>query len=152
MTAFSVMAAATSGALGEQIASTMFPIADDVKVQVEFYPALVAAYRLVGYETRMLRREDFNNDRVDAGDIGSGHTVTAIYEMTPKGAPVQTNDPLRYKTNNEPDTYTTPTGEYAFVKIRYKLPTEATSRLVTQPVTSANEVSDISAASKRLTW
>ena len=74
-----------------------------------------------------------------------GHTVTAIYEMTPKGAPGQTNDPLRYETNNDPDTARSSTGEYAFVKIRYKLPSEATSRLVTQPVTPANETASASA-------
>jgi Ca-activated chloride channel homolog len=130
----------------QEATASLFTIAKDVKIQVEFNPARVSEYRLIGYETRHLNNEDFNNDRVDAGDIGSGHTVTAIYEMTPKGAPGQTNDPLRYKTNNDPDTYTTSTGEYAFVKIRYKLPSEATSRLVTQPVSDRNSVADIAAA------
>ena len=125
--------------LVQEATASLFTIAKDVKIQVEFNPAIVSEYRLIGYETRHLNNEDFNNDRVDAGDIGSGHTVTAIYEMTPKGAPGQTNDPLRYETNSEPDTYTKSTGEYAFVKIRYKLPNEATSRLVTQPVTPAND-------------
>jgi Ca-activated chloride channel homolog len=92
-----------------------------------------------------LNNEDFNNDRVDAGDIGSGHTVTAIYEMTPKGAPGQTNDPLRYDAEAAKPAATND-GEYAFVKIRYKLPNEATSRLVTQPVTASNEVKDIASA------
>ncbi len=132
--------------LVQEATASLFTIAKDVKIQIEFNPARVSEYRLIGYETRHLNNEDFNNDRVDAGDIGSGHTVTAIYEMTPKGAPGQTNDPLRYKTGNEPDTYTTSTGEYAFVKIRYKLPTEATSRLVTQPVTDQNAVADIAQA------
>ncbi len=132
--------------LAQEATASLFTIAKDVKIQVEFNPARVSEYRLIGYETRHLNNEDFNNDRVDAGDIGSGHTVTAIYEMTPKGAPGQLNDPLRYKTNNEPDTYTTSTGEYAFVKIRYKLPNEATSRLVTQPVTDQNAVADLAAA------
>ena len=132
--------------LVQEATASLFTIAKDVKIQVEFNPARVSEYRLIGYETRHLNNEDFNNDRVDAGDIGSGHTVTAIYEMTPKGAPGQLNDPLRYKTNNEPDTYTTSTGEYAFVKIRYKLPNEATSRLVTQPVTDQNAVADLAAA------
>jgi Ca-activated chloride channel homolog len=132
--------------LVQEATSSLFTIAKDVKIQVEFNPARVSEYRLIGYETRHLNNEDFNNDRVDAGDIGSGHTVTAIYEMTPKGAPGQTNDPLRYKTNNEPDTYAASTGEYAFVKIRYKLPAEAASRLVTQPVTDQNVVADVAQA------
>ncbi len=132
--------------LVQEATASLFTIAKDVKIQVEFNPARVSEYRLIGYETRHLNNEDFNNDRVDAGDIGSGHTVTAIYEMTPKGAPGQTNDPLRYQTNNEPDTARTSTGEYAFVKIRYKLPTEATSRLVTQPVMEGNEIADLATA------
>ena len=126
--------------------STLFPIAKDVKIQVEFNPRRVAEYRLIGYETRALAREDFNNDRVDAGEIGSGHSVTAIYEITPKGAP-QMIDDLRYgeaKTDN-------PAGianaeEYAFVKIRYKLPDEDVSKLITTPVTEANAVSTFDAA------
>ncbi|TIQ24157.1 MAG: DUF3520 domain-containing protein, partial [Mesorhizobium sp.] len=73
----------------------LFTIAKDVKIQVEFNPAAVSEYRLVGYETRALKREDFNNDRVDAGDIGSGHSVTAIYEITPKGSGAEQVDPLR---------------------------------------------------------
>jgi Ca-activated chloride channel family protein len=132
--------------LVQEATASLFTIAKDVKIQVEFNPARVSEYRLIGYETRALANEDFNNDRVDAGDIGSGHTVTAIYEMTPKGAPGQLNDPLRYQTNNEPDTFTTSTGEYAFVKMRYKLPNENTSRLVTQPVTDQNAVTDIAQA------
>ena len=81
--------------LVQDASSTLFPIAKDVKIQVEFNPAAVSEYRLIGYETRALNREDFNNDRVDAGEIGSGHSVTAIYEITPKGAPRQIDD-LRY--------------------------------------------------------
>ena len=71
--------------LVDEMGGTLFPIADDVKVQIEFNPAYVAEYRLIGYETRMLRREDFNNDKVDAGEIGSGHTVTALYEIVAPG-------------------------------------------------------------------
>ena len=82
--------------LVDEVSSTLFPIAKDVKIQVEFNPAMVAEYRLIGYETRLLQREDFNNDKVDAGDIGSGHTVTAIYEVTPVGSPKFVED-LRYK-------------------------------------------------------
>jgi Ca-activated chloride channel homolog len=131
--------------LVQEATASLFTIAKDVKIQVEFNPARVSEYRLIGYETRALRNEDFNNDRVDAGDIGSGHTVTAIYEMTPRGVSGQ-NDPLRYQTNNEPDAATASTGEYAFVKMRYKLPTENTSRLVTQPVTDTNAVAEIAQA------
>ena len=131
--------------LVQESTASLFTIAKDVKIQVEFNPARVSEYRLIGYETRALANEDFNNDRVDAGDIGSGHTVTAIYEVTPKGAPGQTNDPLRYQIEKE--TKGDPAGELAFVKIRYKLPNESTSRLVTQPVTDANAVDDIAKAS-----
>jgi Ca-activated chloride channel family protein len=121
--------------LVEEATSSLFPIANDVKIQVEFNPAAVSEYRLIGYETRLLNREDFNNDRVDAGDIGAGHTVTAIYEVTPKDSKGQLIDPLRYGTaGNSPEL----SNEYAFVKIRYKLPGESESRLITQPVTPAN--------------
>jgi Ca-activated chloride channel homolog len=133
--------------LVQEATASLFTIAKDVKIQVEFNPARVSQYRLIGYETRHLNNEDFNNDRVDAGDIGSGHTVTAIYEMTPVGAPGQTNDPLRYETKGEAKIQDS-TGEYAFVKIRYKLPAEATSRLVTQPVTDGNAVTDMAAAAE----
>jgi Ca-activated chloride channel family protein len=135
-------------AMSEELASTMFPIADDVKIQVEFNPARVSEYRLIGYETRMLRREDFNDDKVDAGDIGAGHTVTALYEITPVGAKQRQIDPLRYQTERE-RTSPSPTvraDEIAFVKLRYKLPGEATSRLIEQPVRSADALAKIDAA------
>ena len=124
----------------EQISGTLFTIAKDVKIQVEFNPARVAEYRLIGYETRLLDRTDFNNDRVDAGDIGSGHTVTAIYEITPVGSPGQMADPLRYPQGQpqQPVREKPTTGEYAFVKIRYKLPNEDTSHLITRAVTEAD--------------
>ena len=80
----------------DQISGTLFTIANDVKIQIEFNPARVAEYRLIGYETRLLNRTDFNNDQVDAGDIGSGTTVTALYEITPVGSKAQMSDPLRY--------------------------------------------------------
>ena len=82
--------------LVEQLSGTLQTIAKDVKIQVEFNPAAVAEYRLIGYENRLLRREDFNNDRIDAGDIGAGHTVTALYELTLTGSPARLVDPLRY--------------------------------------------------------
>jgi len=123
-------------AMSEEIASTLFPIADDVKVQVEFNPTLVSEYRLIGYETRMLRREDFKDDKIDAGDIGAGHTVTAIYEITPAGAKQRRVDPLRYRTERDRSAPSTPSrgDDLAFVKLRYKPPREATSRLIEQPV------------------
>ena len=131
--------------LVEEASSTLFPIAKDVKIQVEFNPDAVAEYRLIGYETRALKREDFNNDRVDAGEIGSGHSVTAIYEITPKGSPAQMIDDLRYGAAR-PAQGAAASGEYAFVKIRYKAPDEDTSTLIETPVTAANAVSTFAAA------
>ncbi|RWD99764.1 VWA domain-containing protein [Mesorhizobium sp.] len=126
--------------LVEDASSTLFTIAKDVKIQVEFNPATVSEYRLVGYETRALKREDFNNDRVDAGDIGSGHSVTAVYEITPKGRGAEQVDPLRYGQAKVDNGGIANADEYAFVKIRYKLPNENVSKLITTPVTAANEV------------
>ncbi len=132
--------------LVDEAGSTLFPIAKDVKIQVEFNPARIAEYRLIGYETRALKREDFNNDRVDAGDIGSGHTVTAIYEVTPKGSEAVLNDPLRYGKPS-PETFSAPASdELAFIKIRYKQPDGDTSKLITTAVTQANSVGDFNAA------
>lgn len=135
--------------LVEEAGSSLFPIAKDVKFQVEFNPQQVAEYRLIGYETRALKREDFNNDRVDAGDIGSGHRVTAIYEVTPKGSPAILNDDLRYAQAPTGKAETAPAdrnGELAFLKSRYKRPDSDTSRLITTPVTEANAVSSLDAA------
>lgn len=133
--------------LVEDASSTLFPIAKDVKIQVEFNPDKVSEYRLIGYETRALNREDFNNDRVDAGDIGSGHSVTAIYEITPKGSGGEQIDPLRYGQATVNNGGVANADEYAFVKIRYKLPNEDVSKLITTPVTSANEVASFDQAS-----
>jgi len=129
--------------LVKEAGSALFPIAKDVKIQVEFNPGMVSDYRLIGYETRQLKRADFNNDRVDAGDIGSGHTVTAIYEITPAGSGKKLIDDLRYqKSKPSPDTPKSFAGEYAFLKIRYKLPKENVSKLITVPVTTAMEVNN----------
>jgi Ca-activated chloride channel family protein len=120
--------------LVEEATSTLIPIAKDVKIQVEFNPATVAEYRLIGYETRLLNRDDFNNDKVDAGDVGSGQTVTALYEIVPVGGPRVVGD-LRY--GDPSASATTPgtgAGEYAFVKIRYKLPKSEVSTLISTPV------------------
>ncbi|MFC6587600.1 von Willebrand factor type A domain-containing protein [Sulfitobacter pacificus] len=117
--------------LVDQLGGALFPIADDVKIQVEFNPATVSEYRLIGYETRALKREDFNNDKVDAGDIGAGHQVTAIYEVTPKGSAAERNDPLRYDT---PVVTENASDELAFLRLRYKAPGSDTSALVETPV------------------
>ncbi len=135
--------------LVEEASSALFTIASDVKIQVEFNPARIAEYRLIGYETRALAREDFNNDRVDAGDIGSGHTVTAIYEITPVGSPARMIDDLRYGEAAQGGGVAN-AGEYAFVKIRYKAPGEQTSRLIETPVTDADAVSSFAGASADL--
>ncbi len=120
--------------LGEQMSSTLFTIAKDVKIQVEFNPSQVSQYRLLGYENRALREEDFNNDKVDAGDIGAGHQVTAIYEIVPAGARGW-NDPRRYEqVAPQGDARG---GELAFVKLRYKLPDGTTSRLIERPVAAS---------------
>ena len=124
--------------LVDEASSTLFPIAKDVKIQVEFNPDRVSEYRLIGYESRMLAREDFQNDRVDAGEVGSGHRVTAIYEITPVGSGGERVPPLRYGSEKKPQPGAA-SGEYAFVKIRYKLPESDTSTLMSQAVTAANE-------------
>jgi Ca-activated chloride channel family protein len=120
-------------ALVDESGGTLFPIAKDVKIQVEFDPSKIAEYRLIGYETRALKREDFNNDKVDAGDIGAGHSVTAIYELTPVGSPAVLVDPLRYG-DAKPAAAENPYGEIGFLKMRYKLPTENKSKLLSTPL------------------
>jgi Ca-activated chloride channel family protein len=135
--------------LVDEAGGTLFTIAKDVKIQVEFNPAVVSEYRLIGYETRMLNRDDFNNDKVDAGDVGSGQTVTALYEITPVGV-TRANSDLRYAPEPEGRTIevgcprigpckTNPSMEIGFVKIRYKLPKSDTSRLISTPIDSAAE-------------
>jgi len=125
--------------LVDQVAGDLFPIANDVKIQVEFNPATVAEYRLIGYETRQLAREDFNNDKVDAGDIGAGRTVTAIYEVTPVGSPAVRNAVLRYKSQKQAgDT----SGELGFLKLRYKIPGQSTSHLIETPIRDANKATN----------
>jgi len=116
--------------LVDELSATLETIAKDVKIQIEWNPAQVSEYRLIGYENRLLNREDFNNDKVDAGDIGAGHTVTALYEITLKGEPGQI-DPLRYGSN-EPARGKG--GELAFLKLRYKAPEGETSQLITHPI------------------
>ncbi len=117
--------------LVDEMSATLLTIANDVKIQVEFNPAQVQEYRLIGYEKRLLKREDFNNDKVDAGDIGAGANVTAIYEITIKGSAGARIDALRY---GDAATSATRGNELAFLRLRYKLPGHSASRLIEQPI------------------
>ncbi|MGN6281478.1 vWA domain-containing protein, partial [Frateuria sp.] len=117
--------------LVEEMSATLLTIARDVKIQVEFNPAQVKEYRLIGYEKRVLRREDFNNDKVDAGEIGAGANVTALYEIVPQGSDGGRIDPLRY---GEAKVSGTHGNELAFLRLRYKLPGQSHSRLIEQPI------------------
>ncbi|WP_068371940.1 vWA domain-containing protein [Paraglaciecola hydrolytica] len=123
--------------LVDELSSTLLTIAKDVKIQVEFNPATVAEYRLVGYENRKLNQEDFNNDKVDAGEIGAGHTVTAFYEISLTDSNNLYLDPLRYgaqaATRNMDDKHNL-ANELALVKLRYKPIDSETSLLVTQTI------------------
>jgi len=132
--------------LVDQVVSSISMIAQDVKIQVEFNPETVAEYRLIGYETRALKTEDFKNDKVDAGDIGAGHNVTALYEITPVGSPAEKFSDLRYGggTTPEPSVSAFFSGELAFVKLRYKAPDGAESKLIETPV--SGEAQDIAAS------
>lgn len=138
--------------LVEQVGGTLETIAKDVKIQVEFNPAMVAEYRLVGYETRALNREDFNNDKVDAGDIGAGHTVTALYEITPLGSGAELVDPLRYGTSTGPEALTQSSGEIGYLKMRFKLPEASTSQLIEAPISEDLVVPDLAQASDDARW
>jgi Ca-activated chloride channel family protein len=120
--------------LVDEMGSTLFAIANDVKIQVEFNPAYVAEYRLIGYETRLLERKDFNNDKVDAGEVGSGHEVTALYEITPPDSKSRLIDDLRYGEPEPEPAAGVENGEIAFLRLRYKLPGEARSTLWEQPI------------------
>ncbi len=119
-------------ALGEQVAGTLYTIAKDVKIQVEFNPAKVAGYRLIGYENRLLANRDFNDDKKDAGEIGAGHSVTALYEIVPAGQNIENDgvDELRYSKVEPSDTRFN--DELLTVKLRYKEPNQDESKLLTQ--------------------
>jgi Ca-activated chloride channel family protein len=125
--------------LVDQLTGALFPIADDVKIQVEWNPATVAEYRLIGYETRSLRREDFNNDAVDAGEIGAGTQVTAIYEVTAPGSEALLNDPLRYGTSAVTEAAG---GELGFLRLRWKAPGAESSTLIETPITGSEMATD----------
>ncbi|MCA1748699.1 MAG: von Willebrand factor type A domain-containing protein [Parasphingopyxis sp.] len=119
-------------ALVQELSSTLFTIASDVKIQIEFNPAHVREYRLIGYENRLLAEEDFDNDAVDAGEIGAGHQVTALYEIVPTGADGWLPD-RRYEANRR-EARGGEGAELAHLRLRYKLPGEEESRLIEQPV------------------
>lgn len=134
--------------LVEQMGSTLFTIAKDVKIQVEFNPARVAGYRLIGYENRLLAKEDFNNDKIDAGEIGAGHTVTALYEIIPAGQTVQGSpsvDPLKYQQPEQ--KVVTASNETLTVKVRYKAPAGEKSSLIEIPL-AASEIPSADKASE----
>ncbi len=134
--------------LVSEFGGTMYTIAKDVKIQVEFNPSVVQAYRLIGYENRQLKDEDFNDDKKDAGELGSGHTVTALYEIIPVGVEsdfLKDIDPLKYQSNNQVSTSNS--DELLTVKFRYKEPNSEKSELITQVVAN-----DMEKATNNLNW
>jgi Ca-activated chloride channel family protein len=132
--------------LVQQLSSTLVTVAKDVKIQVEFNPAQVSEYRLLGYENRALKREDFSNDKVDAGEIGAGHTVTALYEIVPAGNKGWL-EPLRYQQSAAKRAASS---EMALLRIRYKAPEQAQSRLLEVPIAADAKAPAISEASADL--
>ncbi len=134
--------------LVREFGGTLFTIAKDVKFQIEFNPAKVASYRLIGYENRLLNNEDFNDDKKDAGEMGSGHNVTALYELVPAGSDesLPSVDPLKYQKSETKDFNENSTSdEYVTIKIRYKKPDGNTSMLLEKPVRGhINEISEAS--------
>lgn len=133
--------------LVDQMSSTLQTIAKDVKIQIEFNPNVVSEYRLVGYENRTLAREDFNNDRVDAGEIGAGHSVTALYEITLAGSRGERVDPLRYQP--AAGAKAGQGGEIAFLRLRYKAPDGEISKLIEQPIALADLKNELRSTSER---
>lgn len=125
--------------LVEQLQGSLVTIAKDVKIQVEFNPARVRSYRLIGYENRALAAEDFNDDKKDAGEIGAGHSVTALYEVVPAGEGGSV-DPLRYQASPEPAHEASPfANELMLLKLRYKQPEGDDSRLLQFPINDSNQ-------------
>lgn len=124
---------------GKELWGTLYTIAKDVKIQVEFNPTKVKGYRLIGYENRLLNKEDFNDDKKDAGEIGCGHTVTALYEIIPAGSDekVDNTDPLEYQQTN-----VVKSGDIMTVKLRYKKPDEDVSKLIVQKIKESDKKSN----------
>ncbi len=134
--------------LVEEMSSTLNTIAKDVKIQIEFNPDVVAEYRLIGYENRALKREDFNNDKIDAGEIGAGHTVTALYEIALNGSKGAMVDPLRYQsTTGEKQSLS---DELAHLRLRYKAPNGGDSKLLEWPLQRSAIKADWAEASERM--
>jgi len=134
--------------LVEERSGTLLTIAKDVKIQIEFNPAQVSEYRLIGYENRQLEREDFNNDKIDAGEIGAGHSVTALYEISRSGSQGQRNDPLRYGSDKHSQSRRS--SELAFLRLRYKAPDADRSRLIEQPIMRPKQLQELDRASTNL--
>lgn len=135
--------------LVEQLSSTLAVVAKDVKIQVEFNPAQISEYRLLGYENRALQREDFSNDKVDAGEVGAGHSVTALYEVVPVGKRGWL-EPLRYQAaTTQPDKQPV-SDELAMLRLRYKAPEQTTSRLLEMPIAKPAQVVSMAKASEDL--
>jgi Ca-activated chloride channel family protein len=135
--------------LVKEFGGTLFTIAKDVKFQVEFNPSKVQSYRLIGYENRLLNDEDFNDDRKDAGEMGSGHNVTALYELVPAGPDekIPSVDPLKYQGADRTNVTAANNyqNEYLTIKLRYKRPDGITSMLLEKPVKNyINDMEDTS--------
>ncbi len=137
--------------LVNEFGGTLFTIAKDVKIQVEFNPEMVQSYRLIGYENRLLNKEDFNDDTKDAGELGSGHTVTALYEIVPAGVEFDNKsvDPLKYQNSNKTPKHNFK-GEMMTVKVRYKKPDGDKSMLITKTVKNSDK--SWKYASKNFKW
>jgi Ca-activated chloride channel family protein len=131
--------------LVDELTSTLETIARDVKIQIEWNPEVVAEYRLIGYENRMLAREDFSNDKVDAGDIGAGHSVTALYEITLTDGDRRRLEPLRYDRST--DAGKSASNEIAFLRLRYKAPDADRSRLIERPIYRNSIIKDVARTS-----
>jgi Ca-activated chloride channel family protein len=139
--------------LSEELSATVLTVAKDVKIQIEFNPQAVSEYRLIGYENRLLDEEDFNNDRVDAGEIGAGHNVTALYEISLAGTDQKRLPDRRYDSverERAPANTTHLDDELAHLSIRYKLPAESRSRLLETPLYLDDVQDDLSASSDDL--
>jgi len=134
--------------LVDELSSTLATIAKDVKIQIEWNPAVVSEYRLIGYNNRILNREDFNNDQVDAGEIGAGHSVTALYEVTLVDGDHPRIDPLRYGAVQAEVSAGTG-NELAFLRLRYKEPDAAQSKLIEQVIATESVVNEINKTSDR---
>ena len=134
--------------LVDEMSSTLATIAKDVKIQIEFNPEVVAEYRLIGYENRALKREDFNNDKIDAGEIGAGHTVTALYEIALTGSKGSRLEPLRYQSKTLENKFMR--DEIAHLRLRYKAPEGSESKLLEWPLQRAAIKSDFAQASERM--